>query len=379
MSNINDYLLWRGDILISKEYPFNEIDSMILARFSYLRFDKIKLNKKETIKSISDKMKDLKNNEFLYNGDKDLITNLGNSKRFKDMIVTDYIKTNDKEIEKQFGAITIHISDREIYISYIGTDSTINGWKEDANMAFMDSVPCQIEGKKYLERISHNYMGKKIRVGGHSKGGNVAIYSAITVPVSIKARIIKVYNYDGPGFNKKIIDQYGNEKIISKITTYIPQESVIGRMLNHKEKCEIVLSTEKGIYQHDIYSWQVLKDDLIKSENLTDKSEIMNKALDEWLENTTQSQRKIFFDTIFKIFYSTESNTFSELSKNLSSNIIIILKAYNEISKQDKDIITKMIKLFAKTYILVIKENQTNKLNYAFEKYKLESINNNKK
>lgn len=36
MANINDYLIWRGDILFDPKYKFNEVDSMILARFSYL-------------------------------------------------------------------------------------------------------------------------------------------------------------------------------------------------------------------------------------------------------------------------------------------------------------------------------------------------------
>ena len=152
MGNINDYLLWRGDIPINQKFKFNEIDSMILARFSYLIFDKIKMNSIETIESISKKMKNIDNGEFLYNGDKELITYLGQSERFKNMCVTDYIKTNDKETEKQFRAITVHISDKEMYISYIGTDSTICGWKEDFNMSFMDNVPCQIAGKEYARK-----------------------------------------------------------------------------------------------------------------------------------------------------------------------------------------------------------------------------------
>ena len=277
MANINDYLLWRGDIPISKKYQFNEIDSMILARFSYLIFNKIKMTKNETIETISNKMKNFDNEEFLYNGDKDLITNLGKSIRFKNMCVTDYVQTNDKEIEKQFGAITIHISDKELYISYIGTDSSIYGWKEDLNMAFMDNIPCQLAGKEYAVKISKKYSNKKIRIGGHSKGGNVAIYSAITIPKEIQDRIIKVYNYDGPGFSKAIINKYENDKIINKIETYIPQDSIIGRILNHKEKITIILSMEKSIWQHDIYSWQVLKDDLIKVEKNTNTSENIDR------------------------------------------------------------------------------------------------------
>lgn len=231
MANINDYLLWRGDIPINSKFKFNEIDSAILARFSYLIFFKIEMNEIETIETISDKMSHFDNDEFMYNGDKELITYLGKSDRFKNMKVTDFVRNNDKETEKQFGAITVHISEEEMYISFIGTDSTIYGWKEDFNMGFMENVPCQVDGKKYAEKISKKYPNKRIRIGGHSKGGNVAIYSSITVPEEIQNRIIKVYNYDGPGFNKTIIEKYGNEEIISRIETYIPQDSVIRKII----------------------------------------------------------------------------------------------------------------------------------------------------
>ena len=355
MANINDYLIWRGDIPISPKYKFNEIDSMVLARISYLLFNKIDLKPAETLESISHKMKDFKNEDFLYNGDKELITHLGESERFKNMIVTDYVRVNNKEAEKQFGAITIHISDKEMYISYIGTDSTIYGWKEDFNMSFMDDVPCQIAGRDYAQKISEKYPNKKIRIGGHSKGGNVAIYSATTVSNQVQKRIIKVYNYDGPGFSKNMISKYGNDKIIEKIETYIPQDSIIGRILNHKEKITISYSLEKGIFQHDIYSWQVLKDDLIRLEKNTKTSETIDKTLTDWLDTTTVSQRKIFIDAVFELFYSTDANTFGDISKSLSTNIPKIIKKYGEISPEDKKIISKMIRLMASSYFNILK------------------------
>ena len=366
MANINDYLLWRGDIAMTGRNKFNEIDSMILARFSYLIFDKIKMNPTETIGSISEKMKDFDNKEFMYNGDKELITYLGESDRFRNMLVTDYIKINDKEAEKQFGAITIHTSEKELYISYIGTDMTIYGWKEDLNMAFMDNVPCQIEGKIYAEKIAKKYPNKKIRIGGHSKGGNVAIYAAIASNEDVQNKIIKVYNYDGPGFNKSIIEKYGNKKILSKIETYIPQESVVGRLLNHKEKTTIVLSTEKGILQHDIFSWQVLRNDLITLEKNTKNSENIDKTLTDWLELTTSEQRKIFVDAVFELLYSTEAGTFIEMSQNLSTSIPKIVKKYGEMSKDDKEIMTKMLKIISTSYINTIKEQGNEKLGSLF-------------
>lgn len=371
MANINDYLLWRGDLKIDNQNRFNEIDSMILARFSYLIFDKIKMEEKETIFSLANKMKNFDNEEFRYNGDKELITYLSESERFKDLVVTDYIQINDKEIEKQFGAITIHISNFEMYVSYLGTDSTIFGWKEDFNMSFMDSVPCQVSGKEYLEKVSRKYPYKKIRVGGHSKGGNVAIYSAITVPNYIQERIIKVYNYDGPGFSQNIINKYVNDKIINRIETYIPQDSVIGRILYHKERIRVIHSIEKGILEHDIFSWQVLKDNLIELEKNTEASEDIDKTITQWLETTTPEQRRIFIDLVFELFYSTEANTFGEMSKNFTTNLPIIMKKYNQISKEEKEVMSKMIKIAFEIFIKNIKEREMEKIELLKTEYKV--------
>ncbi len=371
MANINDYLLWRGDIKFSNDFPLNEVDAMILGRFSYLIFNKIKMENKETIESIYNKMKDFNNDEFRYNGDKELITNLAKSTRFKNMMVTDFVEIKDRDIEKQFGAITIHLPNNEMYISYIGTDSSISGWKEDFNMSFMESVPCQISGKEYLENISKKYPLKRIRIGGHSKGGNVAIYSAITASSIIQKRIIKVYNYDGPGFSKNIIEKYENNEVVSKIETYLPQDSIIGRILYHKEKRTVILSIEKGILQHDIFSWQVLRDDIVKLDKNTDSSEDIDKTITEWLEANTYEQRKAFIDGVFELFYSTEANTFGKMSKDFSTNIHIVMKKYKGFSKEEKDTIIEMIKKAINFYLSNVSEREKKKINILKEEYTL--------
>lgn len=365
MANVNDYLLWRGDIPIDDKFKFNEIDAMILARFSYLRFDMIKMKPVETIKSISEKMKDIVNDDFRYNGDKEMITYLGESERFKDMLVTDFVEVDDKDTEKQFSAVTVHINDNELYVSFIGTDASLIGWKEDFNMSFLENVPCQIAGKEYLSMIAEKYNKAKIRIGGHSKGGNVAIFAAISANEGLQNRIIKVYNYDGPGFNKSIIEKYGNKEILDKLETYLPQDSVIGRILDHKEKTTVVLSLEKGLYQHDIFSWQVLQTDLVRLERNTQISEDIKETLDSWLTSTTNIQRKIFIDSVFELFYSTDANSFGDMTTTLMSNIIKILKKYKEISKEDKKIIGEMISIFVKAYFSVLKEKESKVFNFG--------------
>lgn len=227
----------------------------------------------------------------------------------------------------------------------------------------------KLQEKSICGLIAEKYPNKKIRIGGHSKGGNVAIYSAITTSKSIQNRIIKVYNYDGPGFSKNMIDKYGNDKIIDKMETYIPQDSIIGRILNHKEKITIAYSLEKGILQHDIFSWQVLKDDLVRLEKSTVTSEQYNKTFADWINTTTVQQRKIFFDVVFELFYSTDANTFGEISRSLSTNIPKIIRKYGEISPEDRKIVTSMIKLMSSSYFNIMKESQNVKFENMKEKY----------
>ena len=355
MANINDYLDWRGDIPISEEFGINEIDNMIFARISYLLFDKINLEDEETIESVSNKMKDFKNEEFNYNGDKELITKLGQSTRFKNLILTDFVKNNDKEAERQFSAITIHISKKLMYLSFEGTDGTILGWKEDFNMAFMKNIAAQIAGKEYLEKIASKYKNKKMILGGHSKGGNVAIYSGVTASEKIQNRIIKVLNYDGPGFDKEFIKDIKNKDFIEKVYTYIPQSSVIGRILEHEEGFRVVESIQKGIYQHDIYSWQVKGKNMIKLKETTKSSEVINETMKSWLKNTTVEQRRLFFDAIFDIFNSTSASKFSEISISWKTSMPKIIEKYKGLSEEDKKNMTEMIKLFGKSYLSSIR------------------------
>ncbi len=341
MSNINDYLLWRGDLSFEIS-PFNQIDNMILARFSYMPFNKIKMEETETIESIYNKLQNFKNEDFSFNGDKDLITRMGQSLRFKNLKVTDFEINIDKKIERQFSAITIHLNDNEMYISFNGTDSSIIGWKEDFNLSFMENIPSQISGLDYTKKIMNLYQ-KNVILGGHSKGGNIAMYSAINLPQNLTDRIISVSNYDGPGFSQKITETENYQNILNKMTSYIPQGSVIGRLLEHKEKCIIVESIEKGIYQHDIFSWQVLGISIITIKNVTNNSEFFNKTISTWLQETTPEQRKIFVDTIFELLDSTSILSFKEFSNARIKNINSILKSYNSVNEQDKKLLSKMI------------------------------------
>ena len=248
MSNILDYLDWR-DISL-KKVEFNEIDNLILSRLSYFPFDGI-VEEDELI-TIKESYQKYKNNgtvgRILQEEDIDLFPRLANSERFGNLKLTNYINKLDPIQEKQFSAITIIMPDDTIYVAYRGTDNTIIGWKEDFNMSFCELVPAQIDAVSYLEDVAEKYVNK-IRVGGHSKGGNLAVYAATFCKEFVKARIINVYNNDGPGFCDKVIKSKQYKEILEKVHTFIPQTSIIGRLLNHEEKTTILKSEEIGIMQ----------------------------------------------------------------------------------------------------------------------------------
>lgn len=341
MANILDYIKWRGDITLENA-KFNEIDNLILSRLSYLPFETIKMDEKETIYTIAQKFKEIDSENFNLKNDRSLILELGKSNRFKNLIITDckYIR-NERE-EKQFIAVTIHLGNGEMYLSYGGTDNTLVGWKEDFNLSFMMHIPSQLEGIKYIKKVSKKYI-EKMHLGGHSKGGNIAVYSSIFCPKAIQNRIMDVTNHDGPGFDKQVIEKEEYKRILNKVYTYIPQSSVIGRLLEHEEKYTIVKSIQKGIMQHDIYSWEVLGTKFIKESEVTNGSKMINETVRNWLKNTTPEQRENFINVMYEVVTTTKAKTFKEFTSSWAKNIGIILKTYKNIDEKDKKIIGQMI------------------------------------
>lgn len=341
MANIFDYIDWR-DISL-KQVEFNEVDNLILSRLSYFPFDGLIGESEEiTIKESYRRYKSIgTTGRILQKEDIDLFPILANSIRFGKMKITNYINKLDPIQEKQFAAITILMPDDTIYIAYRGTDNTIIGWKEDFNMSFSELVASQTDAVYYLENVAEKYKDK-IRVGGHSKGGNLAVYASAFCKEKIQKRIINVYNNDGPGFCEKVINSKEYKSILDRVHTYIPQTSIIGRLLNHEEKTTILKSTETGIMQHDLYSWQVLGDKFVKDE-LTNSSEFIDRTISDWLRKVEPEQREIFIDTFFEILNATQAKTLSEISSNKIANAKTMIKTYQNISTETKEIMLKTL------------------------------------
>ena len=371
MSNVCEYVKWRGDLTL-KQSKFNEIDALILTRLSYFPFDQlIQPNEEATVEELSKRFEkaDKSTMKILWEDDNELFPLMGKSERFGKMSVTQYVNKINAEQEKQFSATTVILPDNTIFVTYRGTDATIVGWKEDFNMCFKSHIASQKDAVEYLNMVSKKYK-RLIRIGGHSKGGNLAVYAAMFTNSKVKKRIINIYNNDGPGFDDEIIKTKEYKEILPKVHTYIPQSSVIGRLLNHEEKYTVVQSIQKGIMQHDLYSWQLEGKEFICLEKVTNGSEIFDKTLKEWLINITPEQRGIVIDTAFDILNTTEVEYFSELKKNWFLNIRLMLVRYKNLDDESKKVISEIVQKLVSTVKNIISNEMT-----SFRKSKKENEN----
>lgn len=351
MANMLDYIDWRGDITIDKS-PFNDIDNLIFTQLSFIDFEGIVPGFNETgfvrLAYAAEKYFQAHDPEEIEMGvlvPNDIVTllkKMAEAPRFKDLNLTKYINKIDYENEQQFAALTILLGDGSFYIAFRGTDDTIVGWKEDFNMGFMTAVPSQLDAVTYLSSVSQELEGG-ILIGGHSKGGNLSVYSAVHCADSVKDRLIRVYNNDGPGFSRKIIDTAEYAKVADRIKTIIPESSVVGIMLEHEEKFTIVKSTQKGLLQHDGFSWEVLGTQFIVTEERTQYSEISDLALKTWINDMDTDERILFVDTLFDILQSTDAKTLLDLNTNKLETAMSLLKTIKNLDDDKKEGMNKII------------------------------------
>ncbi|MBP5674852.1 DUF2974 domain-containing protein [Candidatus Saccharibacteria bacterium] len=356
MSNINSYIASKKE-RIGLFSPYNELDALVFARVSYLPLHKIRLKKNETVGSICRKLSEkLERKDYAWPDDYDYVEALKNTPRFSKKKVTNYVRRNSTSLEKQFSALTIHLSPLKMYVSFFGTDDSLTGWKEDFNLAFLDHIPAQTEAKKYFKKVSKKYFLKKVYLGGHSKGGNLAIYAAIVSPDALQKRIKKVYNYDGPGLRKGTMAlDTGSEKVTKKIQSIIPQGSVIGRLFEHNEEIKVVKSNAKRLYQHDIYTWEISGDSFVESKN-TKRSDIVDKTITTWLERASKAERKVFINVIFEALSDADVNNPLELKSKWLRVMQVGLKTYVNLPKEDRKTIFEVWKKLGSSFMKARKE-----------------------
>ena len=322
MASMLDYIAWRGDLSFSSSAP-NEVDALIFSTLSYIPFrGSVERNPEKPVllRQAAREFFDIPDPEgyIRTQNDLELLKAAGESQRFGNIRIAEYRKIFIKERDTQFAAVTFLLDDGSIFISFRGTDNTLVGWKEDFSMCFRREIPSQKLAKQYLQDVLMDHSGP-VRVSGHSKGGNVAVYAVSqSVPV-IRERILEVYNQDGPGFSEAFLEDPGYRQILPILHTQVPQSSVIGMILNRAEPIAIVKSNQSGIMQHDPFSWEVQGNRLVAVDSLSGNSIFLQLTIKNWLLGMDMETRVRMVDMLFDLLTSGDVEVTGDLfqPKNL--------------------------------------------------------------
>ena len=296
-----------------EEKEFCEVDSLVLSQFSYLFFDSIVPGEDKLKKGI--RIKDIYRAEYfekifdlvrLPEENLKLFSALAASPRFRGIKMNYYVNEIDIDIEMQFSAVSFILDRKTAYIAFRGTGARAVGWKEDFNMAFLDEVPAQRRAKEYVDHVARKLRGN-IMLGGHSKGGNLAVYSAAMCRSRVQKRITAVFSHDGPGF-KSLGDTPQYAAIKERIRKTVPQTAIIGMLLENQKEFTVVKSTRTGIMQHDPFSWEIENGSFVTLDSMTNGAKFLDKSLSGWIATLSDEDRARFVDALFKAASAEEAD-----------------------------------------------------------------------
>lgn len=347
--NFLTYLKWRGDLSI-KERPFNEVDALILSELVYIHFETVVsgiggedcLSIREANKQYE---KSLDREMPFYKQKEELFDILANCPRFADMTLCNYVSTLDVAGQQQFAAMHINITPHLTFIAFRGTDSTVTGWREDFNMSFMMPVPAQQSAVDYVNQTMKGML-KKYWLGGHSKGGNLAIYSAVFCDVKNQKKIIKVNSFDGPGFNRRMVDDPAYKAVEDRISAFVPVSSVVGMLMEHAESYKIVESCAFSLMQHEGFSWQVLRDQFVLANEIDPFSKRFSISFKSWLAEMSSEERKALVDAFFDLFENAGIYDFMEITEMDVKTAAKLVKGVTKVPPAQREAVRKLVSLF---------------------------------
>lgn len=356
--NIVDYVRRQADYGFWRE-SFNEVDSLVLATLCYADlmltpFGKI-ANFNCTVQELNDLVdaQDLSRLMWSRKRGIGLLQAAGHSRRFGNILMHDYQHRIDVDNQQQFTAVTFTINTDLGYIDYIGfqgTDDTLIGWKEDFNMSFTaGGVPSQLAAVEYVNYIA-NQSDNLLIIGGHSKGGNLAVYGALKSSTAARSRIIAIYDHDGPGFLPGTFTAGDQRHMLGKIHKTIPESALVGLLMeNQLDDYTVVKSDAHLALQHDPLSWQVIDNHLVTAPDVNRTAKYTRRVISRWLSQMDTAQRQEFTDQLFSILAESGQETIPGLRRYLARNLPAIIKRLRSSDPAVYQTVIDVTKLLAKS------------------------------
>ena len=357
MGTIIDYVRATNETF--GELPLSNVDSLVLSWLAYCRMPEaatdVRATAGMTLGELCTRSNQLEMTAEMHNStsSQELLTAVAASPRFAPVRACMHLEKASKTSEEQFAATTFLLPDGSAYVAFRGTDNTLVGWKEDFNMAFAESVPAQTSAKAYLMLAADEFEGP-LYMGGHSKGGNLAVYALCTVSDEIRSRVTKCFSHDGPGFNELVRQGTGWVDAWELVDKTVPDESLIGLLMEtHAQECTIVESTHPGVMQHSPFSWVVEGKAFVTKSAITYDTYKRNKRLSSWINDMDAASRERFVEILYKLAQATGEVTFSGLIDSVSNgSLSLVGKRLDALSDEDRIFFIDALDELAATMLL---------------------------
>ncbi len=345
MANIHDYLAWRGDLPMTAA-PMCEVDNLIFSLISYIDWKDIVPPPGEGHISLRNAAK-----EYFFRcnrkrsrplglvipaGILSLFRTVSKAPRFRSLELCGYVNEISRVQEKQFSALTVRLPNEAVFVAFRGTDDTLIGWREDFNLSFLDCVPSQCRAVEYLNALDLP-PDAALYIGGHSKGGNLAVWGAVHACDRVKRQIKHVWSNDGPGFSEKMIKSKAYRDMSKKFTFLLPTDSVIGLLLEHDEAYEVIRSTQRGLRQHDGMSWEVQGDRFLRTDGLSRRAIRSDAAVRHRIALMSKKEKETLVRMLFDLLESTGAKTLTDLNSGSFRTISSIIRSVAGLSPEERE------------------------------------------
>ena len=358
MKNMLDYIKEFGHVSF-EERAFSEIDALVLTELEYLPLEKVVPSDENgenfvTVKEIAEYMQEHK--QELFDENPMMITQerhevsqvIADAPRFQSLKFFGVVSEWDKDTTKQFAAITVEVEPSVRLVIFRGTDDTLIGWKEDFLMTYSPLVAAQTDAKEYLAKQASLWDGD-LMISGHSKGGNLAIYAAATQVEDVQLRIVDIFCFDSPGLYRSVLETKGYQNIVPLAMRYIPQDSLVGLMLESEVPYVIVKSNATGAMQHSAMTWEIEDGQFIKMEKLTKNSQLNDQTFKKWTESVSDEELELFWNVFFELLFTAGIDTVNDLYGQFMHYVQEFLKAAGEMDEAKREVLTRVALLLVST------------------------------
>ena len=350
-----------------EDKSLTDIDVLVLTEIAYLPFDEIVPKSFDVTEAISlnqlgkefekIKEKEHENNPFMITSERiELLEVVSKSQRYKDIKVFGFMNDIDDELTKQFAAVCYQWEEESRWIIFRGTDESLTGWKEDFMMTYSDLIPAQTDAIEYLRKQAELFSGS-LNISGHSKGGNLSLYASAMQEETVQDRIKQIYCWDAPGVHRSILGTEGYQRVVSKAKRYIPQDSIVGLMLESQVPYHIIESQGSGISQHSALMWNIEENHFVELTELTKNSQLTDQTFKQWTEVVSDEDLKLFFDTFFELIFEMGVETVNDVYYNFRMYMQKFFEKAYQMNPEKREVLLRVGHLLFQIRYEIWKEN----------------------